>query len=161
MEKVDHNLDFDTEFSSLSSSLLPFFSAGMLTIMDLQQEFQSAAEDEELTAIISGDEKRLQGATASRPSSRQHQHQHQHQQLQKPQQSQQSQQDQNSSGDYEEEDYATITTVGATEESPITTRQSSSVKESKHGKTPLVSPVKLPHRSGSRNEDKRMLKELR
>ena len=41
-------MDFDTEFSNLTSLVLPCFAPGALTIMDLQQEFQSAAHDEEL-----------------------------------------------------------------------------------------------------------------
>ena len=47
-ERVDSVLDFDTEFSNLTSLVLPCFAPGALTIMDLQQEFQSAAHDEEL-----------------------------------------------------------------------------------------------------------------
>lgn len=48
MERVDSVMDFDTEFLNLTSSILPYFAPGVLTIMDLQQEFQSAAHDEEL-----------------------------------------------------------------------------------------------------------------
>ena len=47
-ERVDSILDFDTEFANLTSLILPCFAPGVLTIMDLQQEFQSAARDEEL-----------------------------------------------------------------------------------------------------------------
>ena len=48
MERISSSVNFDTEFTSLTSQILPFFSGSGLTIMDLQREFQSCAEDEEL-----------------------------------------------------------------------------------------------------------------
>lgn len=48
MEHLDSVLDFDTEFHSLTAAVLPFFR-GSLTLMDLQQEFQSAGQDEVLS----------------------------------------------------------------------------------------------------------------
>ena len=56
-ERVDSVLDFDTEFSNLTSLVLPCFAPGALTIMDLQQEFQSAAHDEELNEEEKEEEK--------------------------------------------------------------------------------------------------------
>lgn len=50
-------MDFDTEFSNLTSLVLPCFAPGALTIMDLQQEFQSAAHDEELNEEEKEEEK--------------------------------------------------------------------------------------------------------
>ena len=44
MEHLDSVLDFDTEFHALTAAVLPFFG-GSLTLMDLQQEFQSAGEE--------------------------------------------------------------------------------------------------------------------
>ena len=57
MERLDSTLDFDKELCTLTSSLIPFFAPGSLTIMDLQQEIQSAAQDEDLTAIIQEEKK--------------------------------------------------------------------------------------------------------
>lgn len=48
MEHLDSVLDFDTEFHALTAAVLPFFG-GSLTLMDLQQEFQSAGQDEVLS----------------------------------------------------------------------------------------------------------------
>ena len=47
MEHLGSVLDFDTEFHALTAAVLPFFG-GSLTLMDLQQEFQSAGQDEAL-----------------------------------------------------------------------------------------------------------------
>lgn len=48
MERVSNQIDFDTEFSNLTSTVLSFFDPNELNLIDLQQEFESSARDEEL-----------------------------------------------------------------------------------------------------------------
>ena len=48
MERVNNQIDFDTEFSSLTSTVMSFFDPNELNLIDLQQEFESSARDEEL-----------------------------------------------------------------------------------------------------------------
>lgn len=51
MERVETTMDFATEFTSLTTTVLSFFAPGTLSIVDLQREFELAAHDEELCTV--------------------------------------------------------------------------------------------------------------
>ena len=51
MERVETTMDFATEFTSLTTTVLSFFAPGALSIVDLQREFELAAHDEELCTV--------------------------------------------------------------------------------------------------------------
>lgn len=51
MERVETTIDFATEFTSLTTTVLSFFAPGTLSIVDLQREFELAAHDEELCTV--------------------------------------------------------------------------------------------------------------
>lgn len=51
MERVETTMDFATEFTSLTTTVLSFFAPGTLSIVDLQHEFELAAHDEELCTV--------------------------------------------------------------------------------------------------------------
>lgn len=51
MERVETTMDFATEFTSLTITVLSFFAPGTLSIVDLQREFELAAHDEELCTV--------------------------------------------------------------------------------------------------------------
>ncbi len=56
MERVETTMDFATEFTSLTTTVLSFFAPGTLSIVDLQREFELAAHDEELCTVAGGGE---------------------------------------------------------------------------------------------------------
>ena len=51
MERVETTMDFATEFTSLTTTVLSFFAPGTLSIVDLQREFELAAHDEALCTV--------------------------------------------------------------------------------------------------------------
>lgn len=50
MERVSTQIDFPTEFAELCAAVSAFFDASELSCSDLQQEFESAAQEEEVEA---------------------------------------------------------------------------------------------------------------
>lgn len=129
--KVDHvetSLDFDTEFTNLTSSMLPFFAPHSLTIMDLQHEFECCVKDEELGEMINDMKK---------------------------EEDQDDQEDKEDKEDQDDEDMAVITTI---EEDPSPaheedddqpkeqnekTKKDEQPKHQQKVKTPLQSPIKI------------------
>ena len=47
LERVSTQIDFPTEFAELCGTVSSFFDASELSFSELQQEFKSAAQDEE------------------------------------------------------------------------------------------------------------------
>lgn len=56
LERVSTQLDFATEFAEFCGTVSSFFDASELSFSELQQEFESAAQDEEAEAEENGDE---------------------------------------------------------------------------------------------------------
>lgn len=128
--RVDHvepSLDFDTEFTNLTSSMLPFFAPHSLTVMDIQQEFECCVKDEELGEMIDDMKK---------------------------EDDQDDKEDKEDKDEQDDEDMAVITTI---EEDPSTTHEENGEhkehtepekreEQPKHQpkvKTPLQSPIKI------------------
>ena len=177
MERLDSTLDFDKELCTLTSSLIPFFAPGSLTIMDLQQEIQSAAQDEELVAIIREEKKGHggqeeqeeegeeegedgEGDETNPPPSQRHSSISSKGKGKERKSTRNTEEKEEGEGE-EEEEGAVISVVDPAEEgkdggAKQSITRTASVNEIK---TPLASPMKMNRHRSSKQEEKRRLRE--